>query len=91
MNRSKLPLLLATGALGAFALLSSPAQAQNQSDPIDNRPQTSADANNTEHTRDFNNLGWLGALGLLGLIPRKRHHSVDEDREPVSTTTSDRY
>ena len=63
--------------------------------PMSTRAQTAdstrATYADTDNDHGFN-WGWLGLLGLLGLIPRKRKDTVVTETRPGGTTgTTGRY
>ena len=94
MKRSDLSKAIGAGIIAAGLAIAPahlPASAQTDTTGGTNSTTTTttprSDVYNTETDRDFD-WGWLGLLGLsglLGLIPRKREENVR-----YTTTTSDR-
>lgn len=98
MNRSYLSKVIGAGIVAAGLTLlpaSLPASAQNSTTPNTNNNTSTtttsprSDTYSTDYNRDFD-WGWLGLLGLgglLGLLPRKREEQVrytapTSDRDP---------
>ena len=83
MIRDKARLMLQTAVVAGamcFAPMVTHAQATD----------TTVRVADTDHDRGFD-WGWLGLLGLLGLIPRKRKDTVVETRTTGGTGTGGRY
>ncbi len=93
MKRSDLSKAIGAGIIAAGLAIAPahlPASAQTNTAPGTNSTTTTtprSDVNNVETDRDFD-WGWLGLLGLsglLGLMPKKREETVRH-----TTTTGDR-
>ena len=72
---------MVTSAMVAGALVFAPSSARTQT-----TDSTATTTYTTDHDRGFD-WGWLGLLGLLGLIPRKRKETVVETRTTTGSGT----
>ena len=73
--------LMVTSAMVAGALVFAPSSARAQT-----TDSTASATYTTDNHRGFD-WGWLGLLGLLGLIPRKRRDTVVETRTTTGSGT----